>query len=169
MVKVNDIERNRPPRVLILLDQNKKESDDENELPFVMGVLADLTSKQSEEHQEVGKRKFEDIDIKKFDGVMKKMKPMVSISVDNKLDDKGGKLLFNITFEKMEDFSPESIAKNVGALRYLLDARTYLSNLISYADGKQEAKKEIAKLLTQIRELEQQNKDKILGARADTK
>lgn len=169
MGKVNDIERNRPPRVLIVLDQHEKGSYDQGELPFVMGVMADLTGKQSENHPEVGKRKFQNIDIKTFDGVMKEMKPTVSISVKNKLNPEDGNLQINITFEKMEDFSPAGIANKVDALNYLLKARTCLSNLISFADGKQEAKREIAKLLTQIRELEQQNKDGILGASTDTK
>lgn len=166
MGKVNDIERNRPPRVLIVLDQHEKGSYDQGELPFVMGVMADLTGKQSENHPEVGKRKFQNIDIKNFNGVMKEMKPTVSISVENKLTAEGGKLPIHITFEKMEDFSPAGIAKKVEALNYLLEARTFLSNLISFADGKQEAKKEIAKLLTQIRELEQQDNEKTLGSGA---
>lgn len=140
------IARNRAPRVQIEYDVEIYGSEKKIQLPFVMGVMADLAGKQSEPQPEVADRKFLEFDIDNFDSRMKSMKPRVAFQVANTLTGDGN-LSIDITFENMDDFSPAAIAKNVAPLNKLLEARTQLSNLLSYMDGKNGAEELIVKVL----------------------
>src|SRR5690349_10957374 len=121
------IARNRAPRVQIEYDVELYGSEKKIQLPFVMGVLADLSGKPEEPLPAIAERKFLDIDIDNFDNRMKAIKPRVSFRVPNKLTDKG-ELSVDITFESMDDFSPAAVARKVGVLNELLQARQQLSN-----------------------------------------
>jgi len=112
----------------------------------VMGVMADLSGKPVEPLEAVGDRKFLEIDVDNFDDRLKSMKPRAAFHVPNTLTGEGN-IAVDITFESMEDFSPAAVARKVGALNKLLTARTELSNLMSYMDGKSGAEGLIAKLL----------------------
>jgi type VI secretion system protein ImpB len=140
------IARNRAPRVQIEYDVEIYGSDKKVQLPFVMGVLADLSGKPAEALPEIGDRKFLDIDIDNFDARMKSIQPRVSFNVPNTLSGEG-QLHIDLQFESMDDFSPAAVARRVGALNSLLQARTELHNLLSYMDGKQGAEELIAKVL----------------------
>jgi type VI secretion system protein ImpB len=140
------IARNRAPRVQIEYDVEIYGSEKKVELPFVMGVLADLSGKPLEPLPAVGDRKFYNIDIDNFDERMKAMKPRVALSVPNTLSG-DGQLMVDITFESMDDFSPAAIARNVDALSQLLDARTQLANLQTYMDGKSGAENLVSQVL----------------------
>src|SRR5437899_2994777 len=140
------IARNRAPRLQIEYDVEIYGSEKKIQLPFVMGVMADLAGKQIEPQPEVTERKFLEFDIDNFDSRMKSMKPRVAFQVPNTLTNDGN-LSIDITFESIDDFSPAAIAKKVGALNQLLEARTQLSNLLSYMDGKTGAEELIGKVL----------------------
>jgi type VI secretion system protein ImpB len=140
------IGRNRPPRVQIEYDVEVYGAEKKIQLPFVMGVMSDLSGKPAEALPSVEDRKFVEIDVDNFDSRLKAMKPRVAFQVPNTLTGEGN-LNVDITFESMEDFSPGAIAKKVDALRKLLDARTELSNLLSYMDGKAGAEELIGKVL----------------------
>ncbi len=140
------IARNRAPRVQIEYDVEIYGSEKKVQIPFVMGVLADLSGKPVEPLPEIAERKFLEIDIDNFDARMKSIKPRVAFQVDNTLTGEG-KLNIDLSFESMEDFSPAAIARRVGALNSLLEARTQLHNLLSYMDGKQGAEELIGKVL----------------------
>ncbi|AHK21771.1 MULTISPECIES: type VI secretion system contractile sheath small subunit [Yersinia pseudotuberculosis complex] len=140
------IARNRAPRVQIEYDVEIYGSEKKVELPFVMGVLADLSGKPLEPLPSVADRKLLDIDIDNFDERMKAMKPRVAFAVLNTLTGEG-QLMVDITFESMDDFSPDAIAKKVDSLSQLLDARTQLANLQTYMDGKAGAEELVMKLL----------------------
>ena len=140
------IARNRAPRVQIEYDVEIYGSEKKVQIPFVMGVLADLSGKPVDPLPEIADRKFLEIDIDNFDARMKSMKPRVAFQVDNTLTGEG-KLNIDLSFESMEDFSPAAIARRVGALNSLLEARTQLHNLLSYMDGKQGAEELIGKVL----------------------
>jgi type VI secretion system protein ImpB len=116
------------------------------QIPFVMGVMADLSGDVKEPLPTVDERKFLAIDIDNFDDRMKSMKPRVAFSVPNTLTGEGN-LSVDITFESMEDFSPAAVARKVDALAKLLEARSQLSNLITYMDGKAGAEDLISKVL----------------------
>jgi len=116
------------------------------ELPFVMGVMADLSGKPSEPPPAVGDRKFLEIDVDNFDERLKACKPRVAFQIPNTLTGKDN-LNVEMTFESMDDFSPAAVARKVGALNELLQARTQLANLLTYMDGKDKAEDLIAKVL----------------------
>ena len=140
------IARNRAPRVQIEYDVEIYGSEKKIQLPFVMGVLADLSGKPVEALPDIADRKFLEIDIDNFDARMKAMKPRVAFTVPNTLTGEGN-LAIDLTFESMDDFSPAAVAKKVDALNKLLTARTELHNLLSYMDGKTGAEDLIAKVL----------------------
>jgi type VI secretion system protein ImpB len=127
------IARNRAPRVQIEYDVELYGAEKKIQLPFVMGVLADLSGKPAEPLPPVADRKFLEIDVDNFDSRMKAMKPRVAFQVANTLTGDGS-LNVELTFENMEDFSPAAIAQRVDALNKLLTARQQLSNLITYMD-----------------------------------
>src|ERR1700704_4893148 len=140
------IARNRAPRVQIEYDVEVYGSEKKIQLPFVMGVMADLSGKPSEALPAVADRKYLEIDVDNFDERLKSMKPRVAFQVPNTLTGEGN-ISVDITFESMEDFSPAAIAKKVGALNKLLEARGELANLLTYMDGKTGAEDLITKVM----------------------
>lgn len=140
------IARNRAPRVQIEYDVEIYGSEKKIELPFVMGVLADLSGAQVDPLPPVSDRKFFNIDIDNFDERMKAMKPRVAFSVPNTLANEG-RLMVDMTFESIDDFSPAAIARKVDALAQLLEARTQLANLQTYMDGKSGAESLVSQVL----------------------
>lgn len=140
------IARNRAPRVQIEYDVELYGAEKKVQLPFVMGVMSDLSGKPSEALPPVSDRKFLEIDVDNFDSRLKAMKPRVAFSVPNTLTGDGN-LSVDITFESMDDFSPAAVARKVEGLNKLLEARQQLSNLITYMDGKTGAEELISKVL----------------------
>jgi len=140
------IARNRAPRVQIEYDVEIYGSEKKIELPFVMGVLADLSGKPVQALAPVGERKFLDIDIDSFDDRMKAVQPRVAFAVPNTLSGQG-QLMVDITFESIDDFSPAAIARKVEPLARLLEARSQLANLQTYMDGKAGAEGLVNQLL----------------------
>jgi type VI secretion system protein ImpB len=140
------IARNRAPRVQIEYDVELYGAEKKIQLPFVMGVLADLSGKPADPLAPVADRKFLEIDVDNFDDRMKAMKPRAAFQVPNTLTGEGN-LSVDITFESMDDFSPAAVARKVDALSKLLEARTQLKNLVTYMDGKVGAEELISKVL----------------------
>ncbi len=141
------IARNRAPRVQIEYDVELYGAEKKVQLPFVQGVMADLSGKPAEALPPVADRKFLEIDVDNFDDRLKAMKPRVAFQVPNTLTGEGN-LNVDITFESMDDFSPAAVARKVGALSQLLQAREQLSNLVTYMDGKSGAEELISKVLS---------------------
>ena len=140
------IARNRAPRVQIEYDVEIYGAEKTVQLPFVMGVFSDLSGKPAEPLPPVAERKFLEIDVDNFDQRLKSMQPRVAFDVPNTLTDTG-RLAVDITFESLDDFTPGAIARKVEPLKKLLEARSQLSNLLTYMDGKTGAEELIAKLL----------------------
>ncbi|PXW82667.1 type VI secretion system protein ImpB [Nitrosomonas sp. Nm84] len=140
------IARNRAPRVQIEYDVELYGAEKKIQLPFVMGVMADLSGKPAEALPEVSERDFLEIDVDNFSERLKAMKPRVAFQVPNVLTGEGN-ISVDITFENMDDFSPARVAEKVDGLKELLQTRTELANLITYMDGKGGAEKKIAEIL----------------------
>lgn len=140
------IARNRAPRVQIEYDVEVYGAQKTIQLPFVMGVMSDLSGNPAEKLPGVADRKFLEIDVDNFDERLKSMKPRVAFAVPNTLTGEGN-LMCDITFESMDDFSPAAIAKKVEPLRKLLETRTQLANLMTYMDGKAGAEELIGNIL----------------------
>lgn len=141
------IARNRAPRVQIEYDVEVYGAEKKVQLPFVMGVMSDLSGNAGEKPEGVADRKFLEIDVDNFDARLKAMKPKVQMRVPNTLSEDGGEMSVEMSFESMDDFSPAAIARKVEPLRKLLDARTQLANLVTYMDGKEGAEELIAKVM----------------------
>lgn len=140
------IARNRAPRVQIEYDVELYGAEKKVQLPFVMGVMADLSGMPAEPQANIGERKFLEIDVDNFDERLKSIKPRVALQVPNTLTGEG-QLSIDVTFESIDDFSPAAIARKVEPLRKILEARTQLANLLTYMDGKAGAEDLIQKLL----------------------
>ena len=129
------LDRVRSPRVHITYDVETGGAIQMKELPFVVAVLSDLAGKPKDPLKPLKERKFIDIDSTTFDEVMRGMAPRLDFSTENKLKDDGSKMKVELEFSKMEDFSPESVVKNVEPLNKLLDVRQQLFELLAKADG----------------------------------
>ncbi|MCC0046491.1 MAG: type VI secretion system contractile sheath small subunit [Defluviimonas sp.] len=140
------IARNRAPRVQIEYDVELYGSEKKVQLPFVMGVMADLAGKSAVAQPAIADRRFLEIDVDNFDERMRAMAPRASFAVPNTLTGEGN-LSVDLTFESMNDFTPGAVAARIGPLRALLEARTQLSNLLTYMDGKTGAEELIERLL----------------------
>lgn len=141
------IGKNRAPRVQVEYDVELYGAEKKVNLPFVMGVMADLSGKSEvTKDQRVEDKKFLDIDADNFDDRMKSIKPRVAFNVPNVMTGEGN-LAVDVSFESMDDFSPDKVAEKVDGVKELLEARRQLSNLLSYMDGKTGAEELITKLL----------------------
>ncbi|MGX9147718.1 type VI secretion system contractile sheath small subunit [Mesorhizobium sp. 128a] len=140
------IARNRAPRVQIEYDVETYGSTKKVQLPFVVGVMSDLAGSPSEPLPPLAERKMMEIDVDNFDDRLRSLKPRVAMRVPNRLTGEG-QLAVDLTFEGIDDFSPAAVARKVGSLSRLLEARTQLSNLLAYMDGKSGAEDLIARFL----------------------
>lgn len=142
------IKRNRPPRVHISYE-DPYDAEKQVELPFVMGVLSDLSGNASPvEKPPMAERKFSNVDMDNFDSYMESVTPAVSFRVENRLSESSGEQMgVSLQFNKMADFEPAAVARQIPALRALLEAREQLANLQRYMDGKAAAEDRLRQLL----------------------
>ncbi len=141
------IGKNNAPRVQIEYDVEVYGAQKKVELPFVTGVMADLSGHRVKPLSPVEERKFLTFDQDNFNARMRAIKPHLNFQVENALDNNGELVDIDLDFESMNDFSPGAIAQNVPQLEKLLETRTRLSELITYMDGKSSAEEVIKQLL----------------------
>jgi type VI secretion system protein ImpB len=140
------IKENRAPRVHIEYEVETYGATQKIELPFVMGVMSDLSGKSRVEKKPIDQRDFIDFDMDNFDQRMEAIAPRAAFAVDNTLTGEG-KLGVDLTFRTIEDFSPGAVARSVEPLAKLLEARTQLEDLLSYMDGKNGAQNLLDKVM----------------------
>ncbi len=148
------IERGRTPRVHISYDVDVNGKMVKTELPFIMGVMADLAGKSQSEaaQKDLADRKFTKFDVNNFDAKMKDLKPRVAFVVDNKMSEAGGKMSVDLTFESMDDFSPERVAERLDGVKELLASRKRLDALRTSIAGKAAVEKLLSETLSQAKE-----------------
>jgi type VI secretion system protein ImpB len=129
------LDRVRAPRVQITYDVEIGDAIEMKEIPFVMGVLSDLSGKPDEPLPKLKDRKFVEIDRDNFNNVLEGMKPRLAFKVDNKLSGDDTKLAVELRFRSIDDFRPENVVTQIEPLRKLLDARQKLSGLLNKLDG----------------------------------
>jgi type VI secretion system protein ImpB len=129
------LDRVRPPRVHITYDVETGGASQKKELPFVVGILADLSGKPSQPLPKLKERKFTEIDRDNFNDVLNSVNPRLAMRVDNKLQNDGTQVNVELNFNHMDDFNPANIARQVEPLRKLMDARKKLTDLLSKLDG----------------------------------
>ena len=140
------IARNRAPRVQIEYDVELYGAEKKVELPFVMGVFADLSGNAGKELPPVADRKLLEFSVDNFDDRLKAVEPTVALEVPNTLTGDGN-MKVQMTFESLDDFEPGAVARKVEPLRKLLEARQHLANLLTYMDGKSGAEDLLDKIL----------------------
>jgi type VI secretion system protein ImpB len=140
------IKENRAPRVHIEYEVETYGSRQKIELPFVMGVMTDLSGKSPVEKKPHADREFVEFDMDNFDERMERIAPRAAFAVENKLTNEG-RIGIDLTFRTIEDFNPGRIARHVPALAKLLEAREQLNDLMLYMDGKAGAQAILDKVL----------------------
>lgn len=129
------LDRVRRPRVQITYDVETNGALEKKELPFVVGVMADLSGQPKDALPALKQRKFIPIDRDNFNGVLKKQAPRLALKVDNKLTNDNTKLAVELNFQHIDDFEPARVAQQVGPLKELLDMRQRLTQLMSKMEG----------------------------------
>jgi type VI secretion system protein ImpB len=153
------LDRVRPPRVHITYDVETGGAIEMKELPFVMGVLADLSGKPDEPLPRLRDRKFVEIDRDNFNDVMKGMKPRLAFRVDNKLTDDDTKLAVELRFQNLDDFSPESVGQQVEPLRKLMEIRQQLKSLLAKTDGNDRLSERLQEIISNTELLQKVGKE----------
>jgi type VI secretion system protein ImpB len=153
------LDRVRPPRVQITYDVETGGAIEMKELPFVIGVAADLSGMPEEPLPRLRERKFVDIDRDNFDAVIKGMKPHLAFRVDNKLTNDDTKLSVDLRFTGIEDFEPEQVARQVEPLRKLLDTRIQLKALLAKTDGNDRLSERLQEIISSSELLQKIGKD----------
>lgn len=145
------LSRVRAPKVHITFDQHTDGATKKVELPFVVGVMSDLSNKAIVDEDgdaiPVKERKFKEIDRDNFGQYMATLAPEANVRVDNKLDDSGGKVGAKLTFKSMDDFRPERVAEQVPALKALLDMRKQLADCKSKIDGNEKLERDLQSII----------------------
>jgi type VI secretion system protein ImpB len=162
------IAKNRAPRVQIEYDVEMNGAEKKVDLPFVMGVMSDLSGKPAEPLPRVEDRQLLEINSDNFDDRLKAVKPRVAFTVPNVISGEGN-IPVEMTFESMADFSPAAVTAKVDGLRQLMEARQQLANLLSYMDGKQGAEDLLNQILKDpalLQALAQKAKAADVGAQA---
>jgi len=129
------LDRVRPPRVQITYDVEVGDAVQKKELPFIIGVLADLSGQPAQALPKVKDRKFVEIDRDNFNDVLASIGPRAVFRVDNKLANDGSKINIELKLSHMDDFNPTNIVKQIEPLRKLLEARARLNDLLGKLDG----------------------------------
>jgi type VI secretion system protein ImpB len=149
------LDRVRSPRVHITYDVEIGDAIEMKELPFVMGVLADLSGKPDAPLPRLRDRKFVEIDRDNFHDVLKGMKPRLAFRVDNKLTDDDTKLGVELRFQNMDDFSPDRVAEQVEPLRKLIEVRQQLKSLLAKTDGNDRLAERLQEIISNTEKLQQ--------------
>ncbi len=153
------LDRVRPPRVHITYDVEIGDAIEMKEIPFVVGVLADLSGKPDQPLPKMKDRKFIEIDRDNFDKVLEGMSPRLAYRVDNKLTDDDTKMAVELKFKSMDDFHPERVADQVEPLRKLVETRQKLSDLLSKMDGNDRLEELLQDVMSSTEKVEQLAKD----------
>jgi type VI secretion system protein ImpB len=149
------LDRVRSPRVHITYDVEIGDAIEMKELPFVMGVLADLSGKPEAPLPRLRDRKFVEIDRDNFNDVLKGMKPRLAFRVDNKLTDDDTKLGVELRFQNLDDFSPERVAEQVEPLKKLMEVRQQLKGLLAKTDGNDRLAERLQEIISNTEKLQQ--------------
>ncbi|MEJ2659648.1 MAG: type VI secretion system contractile sheath small subunit [Desulfobacteraceae bacterium] len=152
------LDRVRPPRVHITYDVEIGDAVEQKEIPFVVGVLSDLSGKPEKPLPPLKERKCIEIDRDNFNSILEGMKPRLAFKVDNRVEDDDTKIAVELTFNSLDDFHPERIAQQVEPIRKLVEARKKLYNLLGKLDGNDKLETLLQDVITNTAKLEMLNK-----------
>jgi type VI secretion system protein ImpB len=152
------LDRVRPPRVHITYDVEIGDAVEQKEIPFVVGVLSDLSGKPEKPLPPLKERKCIEIDRDNFNSILEGMKPRLAFKVDNRVEDDDTQIGVELTFNSLDDFHPEKIARQVEPIRKLVEARKKLYNLLGKLDGNDKLETLLQDVITNTAKLEMLNK-----------
>jgi len=161
------LDRVRAPRVQITYDVEVGDAIQMKEIPFVVGVMADLSGKPDQPLPKLKERKFVEIDRDNFNNVLEGMKPRVAYRVDNKLTEDDAQLAVELRFKSMDDFHPERVAEQIGPVRKLVEARKRLSELLNKLDGNDKLDELLQDVISSTDSLEKLSKETGTGKNED--
>lgn len=153
------LDRVRAPRVQITYDVEVGDAIEMKEIPFVVGVMSDLSGKPDEPLPKLKERKFVEIDRDNFNNVLEGMKPRVAYRVDNKLTEDDAQVAVELRFKSMDDFHPERVAEQVGPIRKLVEARKRLSEMLNKLDGNDKLDELLQDIISSTDSLEKLSKE----------
>lgn len=153
------LDRVRAPRVQITYDVEVGDAEQVKEIPFVVGVMADLSGKPDEALPKLKERKFVEIDRDNFNNVLEGMNPRVAYRVNNKLTQDDSQLAVELRFKSMDDFHPERVAEQVGPIRKLVEARKKLSEMLNKLDGNDKLDELLQDIISSTDSLEKLGKE----------
>lgn len=153
------LDRVRAPRVHLTYDVEVGDAIEMKEIPFVVGVVGDLSGKPDEPLPRLKDRKFVEIDRDNFNKVLEGMKPRLAFRVDNKLSGDDTKLAVELRFKSMDDFHPEQVASQVTPLRKMVEARQKLSDLLNKLDGNDKLDELLQGVIASTESLQQVGKE----------
>lgn len=153
------LDRVRAPRVQITYDVEKGDAIEMKEIPFVVGVLGDLSGKPEQALPKLKDRKFVEIDRDNFNNVLEGIKPRLAFRVDNTLAAEDTKLAVELRFKSLDDFHPEQVAKQISPLRKLLETRQKLSDLLAKLDGNDKLDELLQEVMANTNSLEKVGKE----------
>jgi type VI secretion system protein ImpB len=149
------LQKVRPPRVQLTYEVERGDAIEKKDLPFVVGVLADLAGQSTVEQPRLRDRKFVNIDRDNLDDAMKAIEPRAAFQVDNRLNDAGGQLSVDLRFHSMQDFTPDQLAMQIAPLRQLLEARSKLADLRNKLAGNEKLEDLLGTVLRNTQQLQQ--------------
>lgn len=153
------LDKVRSPRVHITYDVEIGDAIEMKEIPFVIGVLGDLSGKPNEPLPKLKDRKFIEIDRDNFNSVLEGMKPRLAFKADNKLTEDDTKLAVELNFKSIDDFHPEQVANQITPVRKLVEARHKLSDLLNKLDGNDRLDELLQDVITSTDSLEKLGKE----------
>lgn len=153
------LDRVRAPRVHLTYDVEIGDAIEMKEIPFVVGVLGDLSGKPDEPLPRLKDRKFIEIDRDNFNKVLEGMKPRLAFRVDNKLTEEETKLAVELRFKSLDDFHPERVAEQIEPLRKMVEARRKLSDLLNKLDGNEKLDELLQGVIANTDSLQQVGKE----------
>ncbi|NTZ52931.1 type VI secretion system contractile sheath small subunit [Citrobacter gillenii] len=139
------LDKARPPRVQITYDVEIGDATSAKELPLVVGVMGDFTHSTDN----LRERKFINIDKDNFSDVMTSMRPQAEFMVDSTLPEHTGKLAVSLTFNTIDDFSPDNLINQIEPMRKLMELREQLCDLRNRAASNERLKEKLAELAEQ--------------------
>jgi type VI secretion system protein ImpB len=148
------LQKVRPPRVQLTYEVERGDAIEIKELPFVVGVVADLAGQSEVEQPRLRDRKFVNIDRDNFDDVMKGIEPRAAFQVENRLSEAGGRFAVDLRFRSMADFSPDQVVSQIEPLRRLLDARSKLADLRNKLAGNDKLEDLLSEVLSNTQQLQ---------------
>ncbi|GAB3052432.1 type VI secretion system contractile sheath small subunit [Stenotrophomonas tumulicola] len=154
------LQKIRPPRVQLTYDVEKGDAIEQKELPFVVGVLGDLSGNPEQPLPKVKDRKFVSVDLDNFDEVMDGAAPRAVYRVPNKIGEQGGEFAVELKFKSIDDFRPEAVVEQVEPLRRLLESRTKLADLRNKLAGNEKLEDLLTDVLNNTEQLKKLGSDK---------